>query len=225
MFQIIHKKIISAVFSPALSSTSRLSQSGSVTNFLKYISQNTILLQSEILFWHNMKIRLWRCWPPFFTAFLLPNAHNTPRHEAVTQVQVERTNDPITADQELFWTMGKQHLSRSILYYSQEKRRRETSTACSWNTSRSECMSPNTQATLGLPSVSPATYACGSVTDPSTWTQKLLGPAHLVPGTTLHLLCWKAYNHFPWKDEKLCQFVCTLLQLRMIRCFQSVVLQ
>lgn len=62
---------------------------------------------------------------------------------------------------------------------------------------------------------------------PFAWThnEKSVGPAPLAPGTTLHLLPWKAYNHFPWKNERLCQFACTLLQLKTIRCFQSVALQ
>lgn len=60
------KKIISAEISPALSSTRRLSQSGSVTNFVKHVRQNIILLQSGILFWHNMKIRLRKFWLPLW---------------------------------------------------------------------------------------------------------------------------------------------------------------
>lgn len=87
-------------------------------------------------------------------------------------------------------------------------------------------MSPNTWTVSGLLSMSLVTHSWKCYW-PFTWTQneKLVGPAPLVPGTTLHLLHWKAYNHFPWKNERLCQFACTLLQLKTIRRFQSIVLQ
>lgn len=223
MFQIIHKKIIFAVFSPALSSTSRVSQSRSVTNFLKHISQNTILLQSEILFWHNMKIRLWKRWLPF--CFFASKCSQYTKTRSCDSGASGKNEWPHHSWSGALLDYGKatspwEHpvlqprdkkagdilcllLEHKQIWTHVTKHPRNDGTAISFTSNL--CL-----------------WKCYR---PLTWTQKLLGPAHLVPGTTLHLLCWKAYNHFPWKDEKLCQFVCTLLQLKTIRCFQSVVLQ
>lgn len=211
------------MFSPALSSTSRFhSQSGSATNFLKHISQNTILLQSGILFWHNMKIRLWKFWLHccFFIHF--QNAHSVPKHGAVTQVQAGRNYDPTGAEQELFRAMGRQPLCSST-----SREEKVGARLCwPWHRQHRAPVSPSTRLVSGLPSTS----SWQSLLE--AWPTLRLEPqretrgmAPLAPETALNLLCWKAHNHFPWKNRRLCQFACTLLRLRTIRCFQSVALQ
>lgn len=204
------KKIISAEISPALSSTRRLSQSGSVTNFVKHVSQNIILLQSGILFWHNMKIRLRKFWLPLWVVvfnfqMLTKLWLRCKWKECVTLPQLIRSSS------ELWET--------NISPEAPGRWEARAGTQAALN------MSSDTRGTSGLPWIFSNNTEAWKCYRWLAGTQKPSRAAHSVPGTTLYLFGWKACNHFPWKAKRLCQFVCTLLQLKMIRCFQSVVLQ
>lgn len=122
--------------------------------------------------------------------------------------------------------MGRQHLSSSTLCYSPKEGRWET---CPAHYGAQAVMSTHVIKHPGGVRTAinvTGTNTPGSVTDPSPGPlqgEKLVGLAPLAPKTAL--LHWKACNRFPWKNARLCQFACTLLQLRTIRCFQSAVLQ
>lgn len=168
-----------------------------------------------------MKIRLCKFWLHF--CFVVHfQMLSVPKHGAVTQVQVEGN----------FWSPHSR--ARAVLSYGkaaplqQHLQRGEgggqallavgTGSTEHWLTKHVAVVrtaisvlltnTPEVRLTLCL--------------DPQWETR---GMAPLVPETALHSLFWKAHNHFPWKNERLCQFACTLLRLRTIRCFQSAALQ